>query len=118
MVESAPWRIRFMNPGQPGRPVVFLDRDGTLNEEVGYIRDLSKLVLIDGAADAVRRLNESKVAAVLITNQSGAARGYYPEDHIRALNSRLLELLKRQDAWLDDMYYCPHLPDGTVVPYA
>jgi len=107
-----------MNPGQPGRPVVFLDRDGTLNEEVGYIRDLSNLVLIKGAAAAVRRLNESKVAAVLITNQSGAARGYYPEDHIRALNSRLLELLKHEHAWLDAVYYCPHLPEGTVASLA
>ncbi len=103
-----------MNPGQPARPVVFLDRDGTLNQEVGYIRDLSKLVLIEGAAAAVRRLNQSQIAAVLITNQSGAARGYYPEEHIRSLNSRLAELLKREDAWLDDVYYCPHLPGGTV----
>src|SRR5262245_59545788 len=107
-----------MDPGEPGRPVVFLDRDGTLNEEVGYIREVSNLVLIDGAAAAVRRLNESGVAAVLITNQTGAARGYYSEDHIRALNSRLLDLLKHESAWLDDVYYCPHLPDGVVAPYA
>lgn len=99
------------------KPVVFLDRDGTLNVEVGYIRDLNNLILIDGAADAIRKLNSSGVAAVLITNQSGAARGYYPEEHIRDLNARLVKLLKDEDAFLDDVYYCPHLPDGTVELY-
>ena len=96
------------------KPVVFLDRDGTLNEEVGYIRDLSKLVLIGGAGDAVRRLNQSGVAAVLITNQSGAARGFYPETHIEDLNRRLVDLLAGEGARLDAVYYCPHLPEGTV----
>lgn len=96
------------------RPVVFLDRDGTLNEEVGYIRDLYQLVLIDGAASAIRRLNERKIAVILTTNQSGAARGYYPESHILALNSRLTSLLETQGAYLDAVYYCPHLVNGSV----
>ncbi|SRR5579875_1042901 len=96
------------------RPVVFLDRDGTLNEEVGYIRDLSRLVLIRGAAAAVRRLNESGIAAVLASNQSGAARGYYSEEHIGALNQRLVDLLAAQGALLDAVYYCPHLEEGSV----
>jgi D-glycero-D-manno-heptose 1,7-bisphosphate phosphatase len=100
------------------RPVVFLDRDGTLNQEVGYIRDLEKLVLIDGAADAVKRLNQHGVAAVLVTNQTGAARGYYPEAHIQALNSRLVELLAGSGAHLDAVYYCPHFKDGKVSPLA
>lgn len=100
------------------RPVVFLDRDGTLNEEVGYIRDLDKLVLIDGAAAAVKRLNQSGVAAVLVTNQTGAARGYYPEDHIVKLNQRLVELLSSSGAHLDGVYYCPHLKGGDVQPFA
>ncbi|MBI4533769.1 MAG: HAD family hydrolase [Candidatus Melainabacteria bacterium] len=98
------------------RPVVFLDRDGTLNEEVGYITDLSRLVLIHGAAQAIRLLNQHNVAAVLVTNQSGAARGFYPESHIQALNERLTELLKLEGAYLDGLYYCPHLPQG-IVPY-
>ncbi|MDZ4835340.1 MAG: HAD family hydrolase [Candidatus Melainabacteria bacterium] len=104
-----------MSPSQ--KPVVFLDRDGTLNVESGYIRDLNDLQLIDGAADAVRKLNSSGIAAVLITNQTGAARGYYSEDHIRNLNAKLVKLLKDQQAFLDDVYYCPHLPDGTVEQY-
>lgn len=102
------------NGASTSRPVVFLDRDGTLNEEVGYIRELSNLVLVKGAADAVRRLNDRGVAAVLVTNQSGAARGYYAEEHIRNLNRRLVDLLGAGGARLDDVYYCPHLPDGTV----
>ncbi|MCA9800429.1 MAG: HAD family hydrolase [Cyanobacteria bacterium HKST-UBA02] len=99
------------------RPVVFLDRDGTLNVEAGYIRDLENLRLIDGAAEAVKRLNKSGVAAVLVTNQSGAARAYYGEDHILALNERLQKLLDQEGAHLDSVYYCPHLPDGVVEEY-
>ncbi|MGD9681501.1 MAG: D-glycero-alpha-D-manno-heptose-1,7-bisphosphate 7-phosphatase [Candidatus Obscuribacterales bacterium] len=99
------------------RPVVFLDRDGTLNVEAGYIRDLENLRLIEGAAEAVKRLNRSGVAAVLVTNQSGAARAYYGEDHILALNERLLKLLDEEGAHLDSVYYCPHLPDGVVEEY-
>lgn len=99
------------------RPVVFLDRDGTLNVEDGYIRQLERLVLIPGAAEAVCRLNKADVAAILVTNQSGAARGYYPESHILDLNNRLVELLKKEGAYLDALYYCPHLPDGTVDEY-
>ena len=61
------------------RPAVFLDRDGTVNEEVGYIRNLERLALIPGAAEAIRALNQMGVPVVLVTNQSGVARGYYPE---------------------------------------
>ena len=99
------------------RPVVFMDRDGTLNVEAGYIRDLDNLVLIDGAAEAVKRLNAAGIAAVLITNQSGPARGYYPESHVLDLNKRLLKLLADDGAHLDAVYYCPHLPDGVVEEY-
>jgi D-glycero-D-manno-heptose 1,7-bisphosphate phosphatase len=99
------------------RPVVFLDRDGTLNEEIGYIREISNLNLISGAADAVKRLNQAGVAAVLATNQSGVARGYYPENHIHKLHERLVSLLSAEGAKLDALYYCPHLPEGSVEPF-
>lgn len=99
------------------RPVVFLDRDGTLNVEVGYIRYVEDLVLIDGAAEAVRKLNQAGIAAILVTNQTGAARGYYAESHIHALHARLLKLLKAENAHLDQIYYCPHLEEGTVPPF-
>jgi D-glycero-D-manno-heptose 1,7-bisphosphate phosphatase len=100
------------------RPVVFLDRDGTLNVEAGYIQQLENLVLIEGAADAVRRLNSAGVATVLVTNQTGAARGYYPEQHILDLNARLVHLLAAGDAHLDAVYYCPHLAEATVAEYS
>lgn len=100
------------------KPVVFLDRDGTLNVEVGYIRNLEDLRLIDGAGEAIKRLNQKGIACVLVTNQTGAARGYYPEAHIHALNDRLTKLLKAEGAFLDDVYYCPHLPEGIVAEFS
>jgi len=103
---------------QSTRPVVFLDRDGTLNEERGYIRNLDDLVLIPGAASAVRKLNEAGVAAILVSNQSGAARNYYPLSHIENLHERLQSLLSKEGARLDAIYFCPHLPDGVVPELA
>ncbi len=102
------------------QPVVFLDRDGTLNIEAGYIRELDNLNLIDGAGEAIAKLNDAGVACVLVTNQTGAARGYYGEDHINSLHERLTKLLKGHGARLDAIYYCPHLsPEegGSVPPY-
>jgi D-glycero-D-manno-heptose 1,7-bisphosphate phosphatase len=102
------------------RPVVFLDRDGTINVECGYIRRLEDLNLIDGAGEAIARLNRAGVICVLTTNQSGAARGYYPETHIKALHARLTGLLAEHGAKLDAIYYCPHLSPqegGTVAPF-
>jgi len=96
------------------RPVVFLDRDGTLNVEKGYIRKIEDLVLIPGAAKSVKRLNDAGIAAILITNQSGAARDYYPESHINDLHKRLQSLLAEEGAFLDAVYYCPHVPNGVV----
>lgn len=99
-------------------PVVFLDRDGTLNIEAGYIRKLEDLNLIDGASDAVKRLNMLGIKAILVTNQTGAARDYYPESHIHDLNNRLLKLLEAEGAFLDAVYYCPHLPEAKIEKYA
>lgn len=102
------------------RRVVFLDRDGTLNEERGYLRDVRDLVLLPGAARAVRRLNDADVAAVLVTNQTGAARGYFPLAHIDALHGRLAASLAAEGARLDGVFVCPHLPaaEGGTGPLA
>jgi D-glycero-D-manno-heptose 1,7-bisphosphate phosphatase len=100
------------------RPVVFLDRDGTLNEEIGYIQDVSMLNLINGAAESVEKLNRANVAAVLVSNQTGAARGYYAEEHILKLNDRLINLLQARGARLDALYYCPHLETGKVPAFS
>lgn len=100
-----------------GTAAVFLDRDGTINVEAGYIRDLADLHLMPGAAAAVKKLNDRGIPVILATNQSGPARGYYGEDWVLALNGRVQELLQAEGAHLDDQFYCPHLPDGTVPEY-
>ncbi len=101
-----------------GKIAVFLDRDGTINVEAGYIRELENLALMPGAGAAIRRLNMRGVPVILATNQSGPARGYYPESWVHALHERLVSLLAADGAHLDDLFYCPHLPDGTVPEYA
>lgn len=100
-----------------GKPAVFLDRDGTINVEAGYIHDLANMHLMPGAAAAIKRLNDMGVPAILATNQSGPARGYYPESWVLTLNGHVASLLEAEGARLDDMFYCPHLPDGTVPAY-
>lgn len=99
------------------RKAVFFDRDGTINEEVGYIRDLANLKLIKGAAESIEKLRKAGFLAILITNQSGPARGYYSEDWVKTLNSTVQDLLKAEGTMLDEIYYCPHLPDGIVPEY-
>jgi D-glycero-D-manno-heptose 1,7-bisphosphate phosphatase len=101
------------------KPAVFLDRDGVLNQEAGYIDRLEDLVLMPGVAAAVRSLNDHQVFCCLISNQAGAARGYYSLDHIEALHVRLQSLLQQEsEAHLDALYYCGSLsqPEGGVNP--
>jgi D-glycero-D-manno-heptose 1,7-bisphosphate phosphatase len=94
----------------PAPGAVFLDRDGTVNEEVGYLSELSQLRLIPGAAEAIRRLNEAGLPVVLVTNQSGVARGYFPEAFVEETHRLLKKLLAGEGARLDAIYYCPHHP--------
>lgn len=89
---------------------VFLDRDGTVNEEVGYLSDLSRLKLIPGAGTAIRRLNQAGLKVVLVTNQSGVARGYFPESFVHDAHALLETMLRKEGARLDGIYYCPHHP--------
>ena len=101
------------------RPAVFLDRDGVLNQEVGYIRQVEDLQLIPGVAQAVRQLNDRGIFCCLVSNQAGPARGYYPTSHVEALHDRLTLLLYQEaEAHLDALYYCPYLsaPEGGVDP--
>ncbi len=91
---------------------VFLDRDGTVNEEVGYLRDLGELRLIPGAGAAIRRLNEADFKVVLVTNQSGVARGYFSEALVHEAHERLGEMLRSEGARIDAVYYCPHHPSA------
>jgi histidinol-phosphate phosphatase family protein len=95
----------------PLRPAVFLDRDGTLIDDEHYLSDPAKVRLRPGAARAVRRLREAGLATVVVTNQSGIARGLFTEaDYVR-VRERLDELLAAQGATLDASYHCPHHPE-------
>jgi D-glycero-D-manno-heptose 1,7-bisphosphate phosphatase len=96
---------------------VFLDRDGTINEEVGYLSDLKQLRLIPGAGPAIKRLNEAGFKVVLVTNQSGVARGYFSESFVRETHELLKRLLSGEGARIDGIYYCPHHPKAGSSPY-
>jgi len=99
--------------GSP-RPAVFLDRDGTINEERGHIHSPEGLVLLPGATTAIRRLNESQYLTVIVTNQSVIARGKCTETGMKAIHNRLEFLMKADGAFVDGIYYCPHHPDREI----
>jgi len=90
---------------------VFLDRDGTINVEVGYLSNPEDLELIPGAARAVARLNDAGFVVVVVTNQAGVARGYFTEEDVIAVNRRMVEVLQQEGARIDGIYYCPHHPE-------
>ena len=90
---------------------VFLDRDGTINEEMGYINHLSRFVLLPGVAEGIRKLKENGFLTIVVTNQAGVARGYFSEDLLKKVHEKMQKLLKQQKAELDAIYYCPHHPE-------
>ena len=100
------------------KKAVFLDRDGTLSMEMGYIHeaDLPRYALYPGAGAALARLGAAGWTRVLVTNQSGVARGYYPEAQVHQVHARLAELLKAEGGALDALYYCPHHADPGGKP--
>jgi D-glycero-D-manno-heptose 1,7-bisphosphate phosphatase len=91
---------------------VFLDRDGTIIQERGYLSDPAAIELIPGAARAIRLINRLGLPAAMVSNQSGVARGYFPASTVEEINRRLRLLLEQQGAFLDGIYFCPHLPDA------
>jgi D-glycero-D-manno-heptose 1,7-bisphosphate phosphatase len=95
------------------RPAVFLDRDGTVCEEVGYLNHISRLTIFPWAAPAIRRLNEIGVPVIVVTNQSGVARGLFPESLVGEVHGAMSENLAASGARVDAYYYCTHiLADG------
>lgn len=102
---------------QDARPAVFLDRDGTINEQMGYINHLSRFLLLPGAAEAIRLLNEQQVPVVVVTNQSGLARGYFPQVLLDEVHAMMTRLLAQQGARLDGLYVCPHHPEAKEEKY-
>ncbi|MBA2502598.1 MAG: HAD family hydrolase [Pyrinomonadaceae bacterium] len=99
------------------RPAAFIDRDGTISEEVGYINHPSRFRIFPYSAAAVRLLNDAGWLAILVTNQAGVARGYFTEDLIEVVHDRLRHDLEAGGARLDAVYYCPHHPSTGDAPY-
>lgn len=94
------------------KQAVFLDRDGTINIEKEYLYQAADFEFIPGAAEAIRLLNQSGVLVVVVTNQSGVARGYYTEEDVENLHRHIDRELERHGAHVDTWLYCPHHPTG------
>ena len=99
------------------KPAVFMDRDGTINEQRGFINHLSRFVLLPGVAEAVKLLNKNNFLAIIVTNQSGVARGYYPIDLVHDVHALLKTSLEREEATMDGIFFCPHHPRGIVPEF-
>lgn len=100
------------------KQAVFLDRDGVITEDPPhYAHKPEQLKLIPGAADAIRSLNGMGVAVIVITNQSGVARGYYTEEDVTIYNQALERELEKKNAYVDAIYYCPHHPEFGETKY-
>lgn len=100
------------------RGAAFFDRDGVINEDRGYVYRPADFVLLPGAAAAIRACNQAGLFVFIVTNQSGIARGYYDTAALAALHDHMTQALAALDARIDDIRYCPHLPDATVAAYA
>ena len=96
---------------------VFLDRDGTVNVEVHYLSQPDQLELLPTVAETIERLNGLGIAVIVVTNQAGVARGYFPEHRLNDIHHRLKEMLATRNARIDGVYYCPHHPDSGLGQY-
>jgi D-glycero-D-manno-heptose 1,7-bisphosphate phosphatase len=99
------------------RPAIFLDRDGTLAHEVGYVNHPSRFRLYPWAVDTVRLINRGGLLAVVVTNQAGVARGYFPESQILEVHAMMRAAVEAGGGRLDGVYYCPHHPEVGEPPY-
>jgi D-glycero-D-manno-heptose 1,7-bisphosphate phosphatase len=93
---------------------VFLDRDGTVIEEVGYLNRLDRVAFFPWSVDAIRVLNEAGLLVIIVTNQAGVARGYFDEALVRDTHALIDKRVREGGARIDAYYYCPHHPDGVV----
>jgi D-glycero-D-manno-heptose 1,7-bisphosphate phosphatase len=116
-----PATSRFLPEGKEGNPqfgqAVFLDRDGVLIEDVNYLTRTDQIRLVPGVTDALRSL-QSLFSLIVITNQSGIARGILTEDDLAGIHAELVSLLAIEGVILDALYFCPHLPEGIVPTYS
>jgi len=96
---------------------VFFDRDGTLNVDIAYLHRPEDFIWIEGAKEAIKYVNDKGYLAILVTNQSGVARGYYPEEDIKEVYDWMNKELAKIGAHLDALFYCPHHPQGKIPSY-
>ncbi len=90
---------------------VFLDRDGTVNVDYGFVAKPEDVKLLPGVVEAIRELNQAGIPVFIISNQSGVGRGYYTADDVKAVNEEIRQQLAEQGAKVQDFYYCPHAPE-------
>jgi D-glycero-D-manno-heptose 1,7-bisphosphate phosphatase len=90
------------------RKAVFLDRDGTICEEMGYVNHIDRLRIFPFAADAIRQLNQADIPVIVVTNQSGVARNIFPESLVQQVHKKMVSELAAGGAWIDGIYFCPH----------
>jgi D-sedoheptulose 7-phosphate isomerase/D-glycero-D-manno-heptose 1,7-bisphosphate phosphatase len=108
--------------GQPGgsvpRPGVLLDRDGTIIVDHGHVGSVDRVEFIDGAAEAIARLNRAGLPVAVVTNQAGVARGLYEMSDVEAVHGYIAKRLAEHGAYIDRFFYCPYHPDGSVPEFA
>ena len=100
------------------KPAIFFDRDGVLNHDLGYVHKPSDFKWIDGAIEAIKFLNHNGYLVIIVTNQSGLARGYFSKEDLNNLHNWMNGVLLKKGARVDKIYYCPHHPDGLVENYS
>lgn len=96
---------------------VFLDRDDTIIRDKIYLNNIADIEILPGTGDAIRALNEMGIPVIIITNQSGIARGLLDEERLNEIHLELMSMLAEQEARIDAVYYCPHHPEGTIDEY-
>jgi len=96
---------------------VFLDRDGVLIEDVGYLKNIEDIIIMPNSIEALRILKNKGFLLIIVTNQAGIAKGFFNMDDLTAVHARLLEIYKDAGILIDDLYFCPHHDKGTVEPY-
>jgi len=97
---------------------VFLDRDGVINQDFGYVGNWADFHFCPGALDALKVLSDKNVDIIIVTNQSGIARGYYTEEEYNALTKKMLDVMQKHGVIVSSVYHCPHYVEGDVVKYS
>lgn len=100
------------------KPAVFIDRDGTINEQMGYINHVSRFQILPGVPQAIRTLNRHGFLVLVVSNQSGVARGYYPLDLVETIHRLMVSRIKEKRGNIDGIFFCPHHPAGSVPGFS